>query len=114
MPGFLDILPRVAEFHHAHKQEIAAHNTDMVVAFEQAEPTPHAESISDSAALDNAARDLARSFDPVWGGFGKAPKFPRPTELEFALRYAAADAGLLSPEEYQLIAPHHGLDLPAL
>ena len=42
-----------------------------------------------SPHLDDAARDLAKSFDRVWGGFGPAPKFPRPSELEFALRYAA-------------------------
>jgi uncharacterized protein YyaL (SSP411 family) len=89
MPGFIDVLPRVAEFYRSHKQEIAEHNADMVAAFEQGEPVPHAGLTLDASPLDAAARDLARSFDRVWGGFGQAPKFPRPTELEFALRYAA-------------------------
>ena len=35
--------------------------------------------------LDNAARYLAREFDPVHGGFGPAPKFPQPVTLEFLL-----------------------------
>jgi uncharacterized protein YyaL (SSP411 family) len=36
---------------------------------------------------------LAASFDPVWGGFGSAPKFPPSMVLEFLLRYAARDSG---------------------
>ena len=42
------------------------------------------------APLEDAARDLSTQFDRIWGGFGRAPKFPRPTELEFALRYTAS------------------------
>ena len=30
---------------------------------------------------------LQASFDPVWGGFGTAPKFPTPHNLGFLLRY---------------------------
>ena len=30
---------------------------------------------------------LATSFDPAWGGFGPAPKFPRPTLIELCLRH---------------------------
>ena len=29
---------------------------------------------------------LRRQFDPEWGGFGGAPKFPQPSVLEFLLR----------------------------
>ena len=35
-----------------------------------------------------AAGLFARSFDPKWGGFGSAPKFPTPHNLIFLLRYA--------------------------
>jgi uncharacterized protein len=37
-------------------------------------------------ALDGAAREFAESFDERFGGFGGAPKFPRPAELLFLLR----------------------------
>jgi hypothetical protein len=39
---------------------------------------------------------LSAGFDPEWGGFGPAPKFPRPTLVELCLRQAGrggADAG---------------------
>ena len=39
--------------------------------------------------LDLAFQQLRRSFDSRWGGFGGAPKFPRPVTLGFLLRYHA-------------------------
>jgi uncharacterized protein len=36
--------------------------------------------------LTDALRGLRREFDPVWGGFGRAPKFPPASVLEFLLR----------------------------
>lgn len=35
-----------------------------------------------------AADQFAQAFDPRWGGFGKAPKFPTPHHLIFLMRYA--------------------------
>jgi uncharacterized protein YyaL (SSP411 family) len=39
-----------------------------------------------STLLTDAVRGLRRTFDPVWGGFGNAPKFPPASVLEFLLR----------------------------
>lgn len=36
--------------------------------------------------LTNAAETFAREYDPAHGGFGNAPKFPRPTQPAFLLR----------------------------
>ena len=40
------------------------------------------------ALLSNAAAIFKREYDPEFGGFGGAPKFPRPSEPAFLLRYA--------------------------
>jgi hypothetical protein len=50
------------------------------------------------ALLDAVVSGLGPGFDPEWGGFGPAPKFPRPTLVELCLRRArrgggGADAG---------------------
>jgi uncharacterized protein YyaL (SSP411 family) len=89
LPGFLDLLPQVAHFYHSHKAEIAEQNRGMVAAFEGSLPTPQAGLALTDEPLERAAQDLADSFDRIWGGFGPAPKFPRPTDQEFCLRYAA-------------------------
>ena len=34
-----------------------------------------------------AAESLERSFDPTHGGFGRAPKFPQPSNMALSLRY---------------------------
>ncbi len=41
--------------------------------------------------LGPAVAELAARFDPEWGGFGGAPKFPQPTLVDLALVHAAAD-----------------------
>jgi uncharacterized protein YyaL (SSP411 family) len=42
----------------------------------------------DHEVLDRSLEALAASFDPVWGGFGRAPKFPHALDLRLCLRHA--------------------------
>jgi hypothetical protein len=37
--------------------------------------------------LTRAYEELVAAFDPEYGGFGRAPKFPRPVAVDFLLRY---------------------------
>ncbi len=37
--------------------------------------------------IDQLVTGLAQGFDPQWGGFGPAPKFPRPSLVELCLRH---------------------------
>ena len=41
-----------------------------------------------AALIDRVVATLAAGFDPEWGGFGPAPKFPRPTLVDLCLRLA--------------------------
>ncbi|MGI6604567.1 MAG: thioredoxin domain-containing protein [bacterium] len=41
----------------------------------------------EAAVLDKAFRHLEDNFDPRYGGFGAAPKFPTPHNLSFLLRF---------------------------
>ena len=85
LPGFPDLMRRVAEFYHANRDEIEQQNTSLVDALErnvlrQANPGE-----LNAAPLDSLSRDLAHTFDAKYGGFGDAPKFPHPAELDFCL-----------------------------
>jgi len=42
---------------------------------------------ADQSLLHSGYEELASSFDPVNGGFGRAPKFPVPSKILFLLRY---------------------------
>ena len=44
------------------------------------------------ALLDAAERGLARDYEPAFGGFGTAPKFPPASALEFLLRRGGPEA----------------------
>ncbi len=91
MPGFADLLPRVAAAYREQTGAIAEQNARLRQALASTNP----ESVVDSGALQaDAARALLaaqmRTFDPVHGGFGQAPKFPHATDLDFCLRRYAS------------------------
>src|SRR5262249_26726146 len=46
----------------------------------------------DGSVVDAAYRQIDRNYDPKEGGFGNAPKFPRPVTLNFLARFYARDA----------------------
>ncbi len=41
----------------------------------------------ETSAIDAAVKQLAAGFDPRWGGFSPAPKFPAPASLSILLRH---------------------------
>ena len=91
LPGFQDLLPRVAEFYRARREEINVQNASLIDALKRGDivPAPGAVTFS-PALLDVAFESLHQSFDAAHGGFGSAPKFPHPTEIEFCFECFAA------------------------
>jgi uncharacterized protein YyaL (SSP411 family) len=59
----------------------------------------------EAALLDRAARAILRNFDPVHGGFGRAPKFPHPMDLRVLMRHHARTG-----DPHALHAVRHTLD----
>lgn len=49
--------------------------------------TPALAALPGEEVLRAAGQQLEQMFDPVYGGFGEAPKFPMPLYLTFLLRY---------------------------
>ena len=42
-----------------------------------------------ASLLEGGYQALQKAYDPEWGGFGRAPKFPQPTMVELVLRLGA-------------------------
>ncbi len=87
-PAFADLCTRVADIYRAERASIARQNERLVEWMASLEPGAGAEGGAgavDARAWDDAWDRLAQSFEPVHGGFGKAPKFPHAPELELAL-----------------------------
>ncbi|MEQ1581031.1 MAG: thioredoxin domain-containing protein [Steroidobacteraceae bacterium] len=99
MPGFRDILKRVAEYFRTHAEDIAKQNAALTRAFAEMQPIP-VESADrlQSGPLQLARGVMARDFDRNAGGFGGAPKFPHPTYITFLLRQWRATAGSDEPD----------------
>ena len=87
LPGFGDLLQRVAQFYHAEREQIARQGAAIVSGFERMQPAGAAAPAAFSSdPVDLALENLAASFDARYGGFGAAPKFPHPSDLELCLR----------------------------
>ncbi|WP_296750198.1 thioredoxin domain-containing protein, partial [Thiobacillus sp.] len=90
LPGFIDLMENVARAWRERRGEVQAQNAAVREALAQQQPVAGIGQGLSDAPFAAALRDLAQAFDPVWGGFSPAPKFPRPGELFFLLRQAQA------------------------
>ncbi len=91
LPGFPELLQRVAQFYRSERAQIARQGEAIVAGFERMQAASPAEGAAFSAdPIDLALDNLTNSFDARYGGFGAAPKFPRPTDLELCLRRHAS------------------------
>lgn len=88
MPGFGTILGQLAEAYKTKRQEIDSATVEFLQALEHSAKDVQQPSgvILDRSILDEAAVGLLHMSDPVYGGFGQAPKFPNPSNLLFLLR----------------------------
>ncbi len=90
MPAFRQVLTAVAEAYQQRRAQIeqaAASLTD-ALGRDLAGLGGDAAALN-AGLLDAAYERVARSFDREHGGFGGAPKFPQPMNLEFLLRCCA-------------------------
>jgi hypothetical protein len=90
-PGFKDLLPQVAQAYRERRHDIAQQNISLRESLASGGPVPQAGTEPGPAPLASALSRLEKNFDPVYGGFGGAPKFPRPSEIAFCLRRYAAE-----------------------
>jgi hypothetical protein len=91
MPGFLELLPKVAAVYREKRDEIGRQNAALLDALARTVPAAAPGSELKRGPIDAAARELTQLFDEVHGGIGQAPKFPHPFELAFCLRRHAMD-----------------------
>ncbi|KAA3656752.1 MAG: thioredoxin domain-containing protein [Calditrichaeota bacterium] len=89
-PGFGELLQGIIRVWQEDQEKILQSADQLTQALKQHEP------ISESHALDEALltmgfRQFQQAFDATHGGFGPAPKFPRPSIYNFLFRYAESN-----------------------
>jgi uncharacterized protein YyaL (SSP411 family) len=89
MPSFREVLESIQRIWREDRQQALQHGEELtgyIRKNSQAE-LPGSGSLS-QAYLDQAALQMAQSYDWQAGGWGKAPKFPQPMAIEFLLMRA--------------------------
>jgi uncharacterized protein YyaL (SSP411 family) len=99
MPAFKKLLLALADAWKNRRAELAASAAQITAGIQEAmrleTPSPTARRPGTGTdgplgpeLLRGAGKLLQRAFDPRFGGFGQAPKFPHPMELRLLLRIA--------------------------
>jgi uncharacterized protein len=88
LPGFADLIPRVAAFYHERKDDLSAQNAQLADALKRTNPAPSNVLSASESTLKLGFQSLESSFDFEHGGFGSAPKFPNPADITLLLHAA--------------------------
>jgi len=85
-PSFLQLLQRINEVWTTQRKEVDAQANDLtrqLAAFTMPERDTNA--VLHATIVQRALTTLKEDYDPTYGGFGGAPKFPRPSQPLFLL-----------------------------
>jgi uncharacterized protein YyaL (SSP411 family) len=82
MPGFPEIIGAIMQAWREKRSEIED-NAGQIATALRARPDGESTRSFGAETIREAARLIMRSADKTHGGFGQAPKFPTPTNLEF-------------------------------
>jgi uncharacterized protein len=91
-PGFASVLRQIASAWHTDRVRVIESARDVIEQLRKSVAVEAAGSgrlVLDPSILDSGFFAFRRTFDTRLGGFGGAPKFPRPSVHNFLLRYWA-------------------------
>ncbi|MFT5426849.1 MAG: hypothetical protein ACI9ZT_001796 [Gammaproteobacteria bacterium] len=88
LPGFKRLLTRIADFYREERDSIIKQNDSFLMSLQSMgqQVVPDEATVLNPEPLETATQQLHQSFDLQFGGFGSAPKFPHPSNLEHLLR----------------------------
>ncbi len=85
-PGFPRVLQSLSDTWEHRRNDILANAKDLTSHLQNLERIKPAPEI-DLTVLEKAVETMQGNFDPKYGGFGGAPKFPNPGTLEFLAQH---------------------------
>ena len=88
-PGFPTLLDRIAAAWREQRAEILETSGKVISQLKSISDPASTGGIADKTTLDSTFQYFRRTFDSTHGGFGEAPKFPRPVVFNFLFRYYA-------------------------
>ncbi len=89
-PGLSSVLLKITEVWEQNRKDIVASADEIVRQLQQSVLyRSDTGGTVDTTMLETCYEQIKSSYDPQYGGFGGAPKFPRPVTLNFLLRHYA-------------------------
>lgn len=86
MPGFIPLLKRIHELWVTQRKDVEDQAQELTAELQrQVALRPGAQSPT-QAIFERLLQDLRSAYDPRWGGFSPAPKFPQHMAVELILR----------------------------
>lgn len=84
-PGFIEILQAIHDAWGGDREGLRQSADQVTAHIKRADP----DSVKslDSAWVDKGFKQIKESYEPQYGGFGQAPKFPRPVVMDFLFRH---------------------------
>ncbi len=101
-PGFIEILQEISRVWREERGKVLDSASTILDRIRNYGASAAGTEVPAPAALDSAVREFGAAFDARRGGFGDAPKFPRPSELLFLLREHAR-TGAQEPRDMVLL-----------
>jgi uncharacterized protein len=88
MPAFPQVLLAISDSYQNRRDDVLSSATAITAELNKVNRFVPSEEMLTSEILTQAYMGLSGNFDPAFGGFGSAPKFPPSMNLMFLLRYA--------------------------
>jgi uncharacterized protein YyaL (SSP411 family) len=86
LPSFGQVLTAIADVWRDRRETVTTQAAAITEELKRGARLRSSREPLTSALLTSAVSSLRAQFDPVWGGFGAAPKFPPASVIEFLLR----------------------------
>jgi uncharacterized protein YyaL (SSP411 family) len=86
MPGLIELLEQIAELWR-NRRETVLQNCAAVLKSLTSLSVPSPGELGGRETFDGAFAQLDQLYDPIYGGFGGAPKFPMPNYATYLLRH---------------------------
>jgi uncharacterized protein YyaL (SSP411 family) len=104
LPGFSRLLLALSQAYQQNREQLTTLSLKVESHLQRLGESVGAGGDPTREAVDLAAQRLVQDFDPVNGGLGNAPKFPRSLELDFLFHYChlAKEAPVLAKLAFTL------------
>lgn len=90
LPGFAELIQRVAAYYHERKDDVMMQNRQLALALARTVPVANNAVTADESTIKLGFEQLKAGFDFEHGGFGSSPKFPNPADVTLLLHQAKA------------------------